>query len=323
MALRLVDSNSKIAQSTLGICQALAVAMGSSAKQHIRVLFPGFIQCLGDNKNWIRTAAISCINTWGDQCGYKEFFDGEMIGDALKSGSPILRAEVWNWLAQKLPLIPVKQIAKEELLVCLPYLYNNLEDRNSDVRKNAQEAVLGFMIHLSYEVMARNTEKLKPGSRTVVLAALDKCRPNLPIKPLPKKQAPKENNQKIVKSAGALKAAKAVVKPKQNQSRSKPSSARKKDDDIDTSPLLAINNLKHQRLIDEQKLKVLKWNFTTPREEFVELLKELMTAANVNKTLLANMFHSDFRYHLKAIEALTEVIILYIYYIKSFIKLLL
>lgn len=305
--MRLVDSNSKIAQSTLGICQALAVAMGPPAKQHIRVLFPGFIQCLGDSKNWIRTAAISCINTWGDQCGYKEFFDGEIIGDALKSGSPVLRAEVWNWLAQKLSLIPVKQIPKEELFVCLPYLYSNLEDRNSDVRKNAQEAVLGFMIHLSYEVMARNTEKLKPGSRTVVLAALDKSRPNLPIKPLPKKQASEESTQKVVKSAGALKASKAVVKSKQNQPASKPGSARKKDDDVDTSPLLAINNLKHQRVIDEQKLKVLKWNFTTPREEFVELLKELMTAANVNKTLIANMFHSDFRYHLKAIEALTEV----------------
>ncbi|CAK9796545.1 Protein mini spindles [Anthophora plagiata] len=306
LALRLVDSNSKIAQSTLGICEALGAAMGPPAKQHIRVLFPGFVQCLGDNKSWIRTAAISCINTWGDQCGYKEFFDGEMIGDALKSGSPILRAEVWNWLAQKLPLIPLKQIPKEELYVCLPHLYNNLEDRNSDVRKNAQEAVLGFMIHLSYEAMARNTEKLKPGSRTVVLAALDKSRPSLPIKPLPKKQAPEESNQKVVKSAGAVKAAKTVSKPKQNQSTSKPGSARKKDDDVDTSPLLAINNLKHQRVIDEQKLKVLKWNFTTPREEFVDLLKELMTAANVNKTLIANMFHSDFRYHLKAIEALTE-----------------
>ncbi|CAK9799265.1 Protein mini spindles [Anthophora plagiata] len=306
LALRLVDSNSKIAQSTLGICEALGAAMGPPAKQHIRVLFPGFVQCLGDNKSWIRTAAISCINTWGDQCGYKEFFDGEMIGDALKSGSPILRAEVWNWLAQKLPLIPLKQIPKEELLVCLPHLYNNLEDRNSDVRKNAQEAVLGFMIHLSYEAMARNTEKLKPGSRTVVLAALDKSRPSLPIKPLPKKQAPEESNQKVVKSAGAVKAAKTVSKPKQNLLTSKPGSARKKEDDVDTSPLLAINNLKHQRVIDEQKLKVLKWNFTTPREEFVDLLKELMMAANVNKTLIANMFHSDFRYHLKAIEALTE-----------------
>lgn len=98
---------------------------------------------------------------------------------------------------------------------------------------------------------------------------------------------------------------------------SKPGSARKKDDDVDTSPLLAINNLKHQRVIDEQKMKVLKWNFTTPREEFVDLLKELMTAANVNKTLMSNMFHSDFRYHLKAIESLTEVILLKIFFFFS------
>lgn len=305
LALRLVDSNSKIAQSTLGICQTLAVALGTSAKQHLRVLLPGFIQCLGDSKVWIRTAAISCIDTWGEQCGYKEFFDGEIIGDALKSGSPTLRAELWNWLSQKLPLIPVKQIPKEELLVCIPHLYSNLEDRNSDVRKNAQEAVLGYMIHLSYEAMARHTEKLKPGSRTVVLAALDKSRPNLPIKPLSKKQLSDENIQKTVKSGGATKIAKAAVKPKAG-STSKPGSARKKDEDVDNSPLLVTNNLKHQRVIDEQKLKVLKWNFTTPREEFVELLKELMTAANVNKTLMTNMFHSDFRYHLKAIEALTE-----------------
>ncbi|CAL1688758.1 unnamed protein product [Lasius platythorax] len=301
LALRLVDSNSKIAQAALGICEMLATAIGPPVKQHIRALFPGFLQCLGDSKNWIRTAAISCINTWGDQCGYKEFFDGEIIGDALKAGSPTLRAELWNWLAQKLPLIPVKQIPKEELLVCLSYLYANLEDRNSDVRKNAQEAVLGFMIHLSYEAMARNTEKLKPGSRTVVMAALDKARPSLPIKPLPKKEPSDDNIQK-----GGAKGGKVAKVVKSKGASSKPGSARKKDDDVDTSPLLVINNLKHQRVIDEQKLKVLKWNFTTPREEFVELLKDLMTAANVNKTLRANMFHSDFRYHLKAIEALTE-----------------
>jgi cytoskeleton-associated protein 5 len=53
--------------------------------------------------------------------------------------------------------------------------------------------------------------------------------------------------------------------------------------------------MKHQRTIDESKLKVLKWNFTTPREEFVELLKDQMAAANVNKTLMFNMFHMDFR----------------------------
>lgn len=72
-------------------------------------------------------------------------------------------------------------------------------------------------------------------------------------------------------------------------------SVKKKDEDIDFSPLVVVNNLKHQRTIDESKLKVLKWNFTQPREEFVELLRDQMTAANVNKTLMSNMFHSDFR----------------------------
>ncbi|XP_015113427.1 protein mini spindles isoform X2 [Diachasma alloeum] len=305
LAPRLTDSNTKIAQAALGICEKLATAMGAPVKHHIRALFPGFIQCLGDSKNWIRAAAITCINTWGDQCGYKEFFDGEIIGDALKAGSPALRAELWSWLAQKLPLIPVKQIPKEELMACLPHLYSNLEDRNSDVRKNAQEAVLGFMIHLSYDGMVRQTEKLKPSSKSGVIASLDKARPNLPMKPLPSKKAPEEA-QKTVKSGGAMKAAgKTIAKPKSGNS-SKQNSARKKEEDVDTSPLLAINNLKHQRVIDEQKLKVLKWNFTTPREEFVELLKELMGSAGVNKSLIANMFHADFRYHLKAIETLTD-----------------
>ncbi|OXU27451.1 hypothetical protein TSAR_002490 [Trichomalopsis sarcophagae] len=307
LAQRLVDSNSKIAQSTLGICENLATAMGPPIKQHIRVLFPGFLHCLGDSKAWIRTAAISCMNTWGEQCGYKEFFDGEMIGDALKSGSPTLRNELWTWLSEKLPNIPTKQISKDELVTCLPILYSNVEDRNSDVRKNAQEAVLGYMIHLSYESMIRHTEKLKPGSKTAVIAVLDKVRPNLPVKPLPpSKKAPVDDGgSKAVKSGGAMKAAKTSVKTK-GAAAAKPTSARKKDDDIDTSPLLAVNNMKHQRSIDEQKLKILKWNFTTPREEFVDLLKELMSTANVNKTLMANMFHSDFRYHLKAIESLTE-----------------
>lgn len=64
--------------------------------------------------------------------------------------------------------------------------------------------------------------------------------------------------------------------------------------------------MKHQRTIDESKLKVLKWNFTTPREEFVALLKDQMLAANVNKNLIGNMFHTDFGYHIKALEALMD-----------------
>ncbi|KAK0091601.1 hypothetical protein PV326_002969 [Microctonus aethiopoides] len=251
-------------------------------KPHVRTIFLNLIKCLDDSESWIRSTAISCINTWGDQCGYKEFFYNGMISDALKSGSPELRNELWSWLAQKLPLIPVEQIPKDELMICLPYLYSNLEDCISDVRKNAQEAVHGYMIHLSYETMLKQTEKLKPDSKAVVLACLEKTRLNLFVKPLP-------------------------VKKQSNESSRSCSNARNKEDDVDDAgPLLVENNLKHQRLIDEQTLEVLKWNYTTSREEFVDLLKKLMSAAGFNKTLISNMFHGDFRYHLKAIEALTN-----------------
>lgn len=70
---------------------------------------------------------------------------------------------------------------------------------------------------------------------------------------------------------------------------------------------MPLNNLKSQRVNDEAKLKVLKWNFAVPRDEFVEQLKEQMNTAGVNKSLMTNMFHADFKFHIKTIEALSEV----------------
>lgn len=149
-------------------------------------------------------------------------------------------------------------------------------------------------------------ETQKPASKKTIQAALDKARPNLPVKPLPKgkQQAPIIDDPKTVRGGGAGgsaggKTTKATAKPAA-------AASRKKEEEVDTSPLLAVNNLKNQRMLDEQKLKVLKWTFTTPREEFTDLLRDQMAAASVNKGLMANMFHEDFRYHLKVIESLQE-----------------
>lgn len=302
LAQRLNDSNAKISQTSIEICQQLSIAIGPSFKQHIRVFLPGVLRALGDNKPYLRAAGISCMNTWGETCGYKEFFESEMFADALKSGAPSLRIEIWGWLTEKLPDLPQKSINKEELIACLPHLYSNIADRNADVRKNANDCVLGFMIHLGYDAMMKVMEKQKQSCRKDIQASLDKARPNLPVKPLPKskQQAPIAVEEKKVVKAGS-KLAKAV-KP----GSAPPAASRKKEEDVDLSPLFAINNLKHQRLLDEQKLKVLKWNFTTPRDEFTDLLKDQMTTANVNRSMMANMFHEDFRYHLKVIESLTD-----------------
>lgn len=302
LAHRLVDSNAKIAQTTLSICEQLATAMGAGCRNHVRTLFPGFLHALGDNKIFVRAAALNCMNSFGEKGGYKEFFENEMIADALKGGSPALKVELWAWLAEKLPGLPPKSVSKEDLNSMVPHLYAHICDRNADVRKNANEAVLGIMIHLGFDALNRALDKQKPASKKDILAALEKARPNLPVKPLPKgkQQAPilEEPKAKTVRGGGAggatgiQKSASARATGGQDKL---PIPARKKDEDVDTSPLLAVNNSKNQRLLDEQKMRVLKWTFTTPREEFTELLREQMMAANVNKALIANMFHDDFR----------------------------
>ncbi|XP_026480505.1 protein mini spindles [Ctenocephalides felis] len=310
LAARLVDSNSKIAQNALALCQTIATnATGANAmRRHARTLFPGFVHGLGDGKAWIRTASLACMDAWGDRCGYHEFLEGEMIHDALKEGSPTLRAELWSWLAKKLPNIPPKKFHKDELLICLPILFSNIEDRNAEVRKNAADAVTAFMIHLGYERMIRGAEKLKPASLTVVKGVLDRARGNLPELSPPDEPASK-GASKILPPSVKGRPSK-MVRTKSGIAKLTNGSAGannvKKEEEAEVGPILLINNLKHQRMIDEQKLRVLKWNFTTPREEFVELLKDQMTAAGVSRSLMVNMFHGDFRYHVKVLESLTD-----------------
>lgn len=58
-------------------------------------------------------------------------------------------------------LVPVKGIPREELAVCVPILYSHLEDRMHDIRANSHKAILGIMIHVGYEAMLKQVEKLK------------------------------------------------------------------------------------------------------------------------------------------------------------------
>uniref|UniRef100_A0AAY5EE55 TOG domain-containing protein n=1 Tax=Electrophorus electricus TaxID=8005 RepID=A0AAY5EE55_ELEEL len=59
------------------------------------------------------------------------------------------------------------------------------------------------------------------------------------------------------------------------------------------------------RIKEEKSLKVLKWNFITPREEYVDQLKTQMMPC-VAKWLMEDLFHSDFQRHVKAIGTLIE-----------------
>ncbi|XP_014276098.1 protein mini spindles [Halyomorpha halys] len=307
IAARISDSNTRISAGAIALVESLAPAIGPSFKQYIRIFLPPLMKAIGDPKIWIRSAVIPCFNTWGQVCGFKEFFEGELIADALKTGSTTVRSELWTWLSNLLPNIPNNRLKKEELTACLPTLYSNLEDRNSDVRKNANDAVLGFMLHLGFTNMIRVYENIKGSGSTQVKQILEKTRGSLPVQPMLQTKPVREPYDKPSPSTAKFSAGSTATitnsKTSTSFSKSATSSRQRENQRV---PLLQVNSLKTQRIIDEQKLKTLRWNFLTPTPEFFQLLREQMIVANVDKTLVAHMFHNDFRYHIRAIDALNE-----------------
>jgi cytoskeleton-associated protein 5 len=65
---------------------------------------------------------------------------------------------------------------------------------------------------------------------------------------------------------------------------------------------------KQKRVEEEKALKTLKWNFDVPRKEFIEQLKTQMELAAFSRTLMTQLFHDDFKYHITALQTLTKAI---------------
>uniref|UniRef100_A0A8C4MEI0 Cytoskeleton-associated protein 5 n=1 Tax=Equus asinus TaxID=9793 RepID=A0A8C4MEI0_EQUAS len=308
---RLNDSNKILVQQTLNILQQLAVAMGPNIKQHVKNLGIPIITVLGDSKNNVRAAALATVNAWAEQTGMKEWLEGEDLSEELKKENPFLRQELLGWLAEKLPTL---RSTPTDLILCVPHLYSCLEDRNGDVRKKAQDA-LPF---LAYD----------PTSKDQVLAMLEKAKANMPAKPAATAKATSKpmGGSAPAKfqpaSAPVEDSLSGTVEPKQDPKKAKapgvsskaksaqgkkaPSKTSLKEDEDKSGPIfIVVPNGKEQRMKDEKGLKVLKWNFTTPRDEYIEQLKAQMSSC-VAKWLQDEMFHSDFQHHNKALAVMVD-----------------
>uniref|UniRef100_A0A8C9SES7 Cytoskeleton associated protein 5 n=2 Tax=Scleropages formosus TaxID=113540 RepID=A0A8C9SES7_SCLFO len=309
---RLNDSNKILVQQTLSILQQIATAMGPALKQHVKNLGIPIITVLGDSKANVRAAALTTLNAWVEQTGMKEWLEGEDLSEELKKENPFLRQEVLAWLAEKLPTL---RVVSPDLMFCVPYLYACLEDRNGDVRKKAQDALPTFMMHLSYEKMLKATGKLKPASKDQVVAMLEKARAVMPAKPAgpakagPAKAAPSAPPPKASPGFAEYVFSNKVSKHLSSQNvlgKKAPVKTSAKDEEDKSGPIfIMIPSGKEQRIKEEKALKVLKWNFLTPRDEYVEQLKNQMSTC-LAKWLQDELFHFDFQHHVKAISAMIE-----------------
>uniref|UniRef100_A0A674F663 Cytoskeleton associated protein 5 n=1 Tax=Salmo trutta TaxID=8032 RepID=A0A674F663_SALTR len=291
---RLNDSNKILVRNGLSICFSPGYW---TLKQHVKSLGMPIITVLGDSKTNVRAAAMTTLQAWVEQTGMKDWLEGEDLSEELKRENPFLRQEVLGWLAEKLPTM---RTVPSDLMLCVPYLFICLEDRNGDVRKKAQDALPTFMMHLGYEKMLKATGKLKPASKEPVSALLEKARAVMPAKPAPppgKAGAAKSssNGAPTAKSGwlGVLGKKAPVTKAKDEEDRS-------------GVIFILVPNGKEQRIKEEKGLKVLKWNFQTPRDEYVDQLKTQMSTCFA-RWLQEELFHaSDFQRQVKAIGVMGE-----------------
>uniref|UniRef100_H2MHR3 Cytoskeleton associated protein 5 n=1 Tax=Oryzias latipes TaxID=8090 RepID=H2MHR3_ORYLA len=303
---RLADSNKILVQQTLSILQQLATAMGPGIKQHVKSLGIPIITVLGDSKANVRSAALTTLQAWVDQTGMKDWLEGEDLSEELKRENPFLRQEVLGWLAEKLPAL---RTVPGDLMLCVPQLYTCLEDRNGDVRKKAQDALPTFMMHLGYDKMNKATGKLKPASKDQVVAMLEKARAVMPAKPAaPAKAGGGKGSADLGGTASEHPDGKPEVKKIRGGAgpgTKKPAAKGLKEEDKSGPIFIFVPNAKEQRIKEEKQLKILKWNFITPRDEYVEQLKTQMSTC-LAKWLQDELYHLDFQRHVKAIGVMIE-----------------
>lgn len=267
---------------------------------------------------------MSALNVWMENCNLVPLVEQETLSDALKLENPNLRQELLGWLSEKLPS---HKPLPSEFKLCIPHLLSCLEDRNGDVRKKAQDAVVPFMIHTGYESVFRACSKLKPASKDQIMAIIEKAKANLPAKPAKTKKGasakaaaapvsmddmddePKAAPSRPLSTASSEGGAEAKTETKTRTVRGKakaaPAPSKKKKTEEDTSPPMNLTVPKERRFKDEKSLKVLKWNFIQLTGEYVEQLT-LQMEKNFSKGMMDMMFNVDFKQHTKAIEILIK-----------------
>ena len=332
---RLTDTNKVLATTSLRICEKLAIALGSQGKRFVSVLAPGMIQALSDSKEALRKTAISSLNAWFDNCGgIVPFFENDQMTETFATATnPNIKAELCAWMAQILPKCKGKM--PPELKSIIPSVFGYVEDRNPEVRTKSQELIAPLMMALGPNEMLRAMQKLKPTSINIVQPLIEKARSEYSAKqapaPVPKPansgpkitkpverkdlyaDSPEESMEEMAQPPPVEKkkeTAKAKDEKAKKEAEKKPSTAnakKKTGDDEDLGPIMQISN-KTKRMEDEKSLKTLKWNFDVPRKDYIDLLRQQMDAAGFNRTLLSQLFHDDFKYHIIALQTLTKAL---------------
>jgi cytoskeleton-associated protein 5 len=314
---RLNDSNKNLIVTALDAVAAIAKSMGAPFEKYARLLCSPVISCLSDNKTQIRMAALNALAHILSNSSFSTV--AASAGVSLSNENPILRKDLLKWLAD---ILPKQQDVDTSLL--LPGALHCLQDRNPDVRKNAQ-VVLSHMIDLGGSDMIREkAQEIKGLNISQFFPNLDgktsstqSHSQSLPKSPVPRKsitQTPRKSASSTNVSRDSLQQPSSGAAPKGKVLRrftSAPvlTSTENAENDNDF-PIVSMDP-KQKDLRADRDRGMTKWIFEPPRRELVEILRD-QCQTNFSHSTFNQLFsedHSKEKFHLMGLSRLDECLI--------------
>jgi cytoskeleton-associated protein 5 len=157
--------------NALDIIGETAKAMGKPFDKYCKTLVGPVAGCLSDQKIQVRTAAFNSLTSIKEASDLESMLPG--IGAALVPENSVQRKDLSKWLADNL------ELAKDKLPDLSPLvspLISCLQDKNSDVRKQAQSCLKFVVQSVGFAPIKEKASSLKGASLQSVMPLIDSLR---------------------------------------------------------------------------------------------------------------------------------------------------
>jgi cytoskeleton-associated protein 5 len=178
---RVVDSNKAVQALALDIVSRIATGMGKPFEKHLRLLLVPVATVLSDQKANVRTLALNALTAMATACEGIDAMAGG-LGTALETQNPVQRASILNWAVG---WFKDHESPGVDLSSWTTTVLSCLDDRNSDVRKGAQAILPALIGSVGFDEVIRQTNSLKPASRSTVVPLVQAARANAPTQSAP------------------------------------------------------------------------------------------------------------------------------------------
>ena len=179
----MVDSNKAVQALALDIVSRIATGMGKPFERHLRLFLVPIAAVLSDQKANVRTLALNALTAMATACEGVDAMAGG-LGTALETQNPVQRACILNWAVE---WFKDHESLGVDLSSWTATVLSCLDDRNSDVRKGAQAILPALIGSIGFDEVMRQTNSLKPASRSTVVPLVQAARASAPSQSAPPK----------------------------------------------------------------------------------------------------------------------------------------